>query len=515
MIRRLVLSFALLVLTVATTASATGSAVAATVDDFEVGSSIVMDDGALHTGSVTAVHGAVASFHQGVAPTTVTITVQGGVPLGVAAHGEEPFTWHLIACTVAGGTATCPLDVDSHDTQNWTVVVGATVPGTLTVTADTDVASSSDPEFHQTVSRSVDGDACTIVDASLVLGAVATTVVGTEDNDVICAFGGAWTVAENEDDDLPLVAYHPDTVQGLGGDDSVLVDGLFSGASGGDAIDLGAGTDTLVSRLGASVATSVGLGTTGWFRATSGSDRLRTTTAAVERYVGGPGSDRVRGSDADEYIDGGRGNDEIVGGGGSDTMVGGGGIDVVGAALTGGSLIDLTQDTVYSWGVTESVVGFEGAIGTTGNDTLVGDAAGNVFLVTPGHDEVAGRGGTDRLSWERMAGTAGARIDASQHVGTKGAARTSFVTVEAVFGSPAGDVYLGSSGVDVFHGGMGNDVINGFGGADLLYGDAGTDRIRGGLDADRLFGGFGRDVLVGGLGRDLCTQDTRSRAVAC
>src|SRR3712207_9325670 len=57
---------------------------------------------------------------------------------------------------------------------------------------------------------------------------------------------------------------------------------------------------------------------------------LVPATAVAATIIGGPGNERLRGTNGPDHIDGNQGDDRIFGRGANDTLIGGGGNDLVG-----------------------------------------------------------------------------------------------------------------------------------------------------------------------------------------
>jgi Ca2+-binding RTX toxin-like protein len=143
--------------------------------------------------------------------------------------------------------------------------------------------------------------------------------------------------------------------------------------------------------------------------------------------VGGPGDDRLRGSEERDWIFGGEGNDVLRGGGGDDELDGEDGNDL----LEGDKGDDrLREDPRATVGDNLSLVG-SGIGSTTGADIGKGG---------DGHDIV--------------------------DLG------------------PEDDIELGEAGKDWVYGGSGQDKVYGGADADIVAGEAGSDRIWGGGGAD-------------------------------
>ncbi len=126
------------------------------------------------------------------------------------------------------------------------------------------------------------------------------------------------------------------------------------------------------------------------------------------------------------------------------------------------------------------------SFGTSDDDTLNGDDAGNTILGRGGNDLIRGRGGNDFL-----------RGDSGDDEirGGKGDDR--------IEGGTGHDLLFGGAGDDRIDGGDGDDFIEGGGGEDVIVGGEGNDTIDGGGGADRIEGGEGDDVLTAGGGADL------------
>lgn len=148
-----------------------------------------------------------------------------------------------------------------------------------------------------------------------------------------------------------------------------------------------------------------------------------------------------------------------------DDSFGGAFIDV-GTTVTyfsaGGFAIGSRSETVFV--SPETVI--ENIIVAGGDDTVVGNSAGNRILGGDGADNIDGADGSDRL-----------------------------------LGEAGADILLGKAGADTLAGGAGDDISAGGEGNDALFagsGDTGDDLAFGDNGADLLAGGAGNDTLVGG-----------------
>ena len=204
----------------------------------------------------------------------------------------------------------------------------------------------------------------------------ADTLEGTDGPDVIHALGGDDVVRGLAGDDVICGGDGNDTILPGAGVDEVYggrgndrfvagagVSGTLDGGGGRDLIDFSAVTDAPV----------VGDLATGQFTAGNGACTLRR----VERVIGSPLDDDIRGDGRRNALWGGAGNDTLTGGPGADRLLGGPGAD----RLRGGGGDDLLRggpgaDGVYGQGQSDRVYGDAGADllrGGPGDDLLYGD----------------------------------------------------------------------------------------------------------------------------------------------
>ena len=253
--------------------------------------------------------------------------------------------------------------------------------------------------------------------------------LGTLDVALVPADGNAQAVSSVEIGNLNLLAYDtpPATsvdmdltdrgvlrIAGTPGDDDLLLEarddgglrvtanGLVTDFAPGDVlatvIDVGDGDDRVVLRD--ALAHHVVLGG-------SGDDTLDGSDAA-DVLVGQAGDDVLLGNAGDDHLLGNEGTDALDGGAGDDTLRGGLGDD----ALDGGEGTDAVsyQDrdadhpvnvtlntTGGEAGETDSLAGFEQALGGDGDDLLAGDAGRNLLIGLAGDDTLRGMGGKDTL----------------------------------------------------------------------------------------------------------------------
>jgi Ca2+-binding RTX toxin-like protein len=135
--------------------------------------------------------------------------------------------------------------------------------------------------------------------------------------------------------------------------------------------------------------------------------------------------------------------------------------DVTGAtSLNGDWDLEISTGSVIA---TIDGAGYEGSLGTTGNDSLVGGE---------GNDTISGLGGNDTLS--------------------------GLLGDDYLDGGDGLDSLLGGDGNDSLLGGLGNDILNGGNGNDTLRGEDGDDRLTDSSGVNLLDGGLGNDTIIGG-----------------
>ncbi|MCW2244818.1 Ca2+-binding RTX toxin-like protein [Azospirillum fermentarium] len=252
--------------------------------------------------------------------------------------------------------------------------------------------------------------------------------------------------------------------------------------------------------------------------------------------TGEAGNDTLIAGGGNDSLYGGDGNDDLNGLVGSDLLDGGDGIDIAyfaNAELAAGAVIRLDLGTATFTGSTDvcTLISIENAIGTEGDDTIVGDAGANWLYGFHGNDSLFGGDGNDTL----IGGTG----NDSLYGGTGNDTLIAEDGNDSLFGGDGNDELNGGSGLNLLDGGAGTDtgyfanaahaagavirldlgtatftgstdtgtlisIENAIGteGADTIVGDAGANWLYGFHGNDSLFGGDGNDTLRGGLGND-------------
>ena len=303
---------------------------------------------------------------------------------------------------------------------------------------------------------------------------------GENGNDQLVGGGGADQLDGGAGNDILAGNAGADTLLGGIGND-----GLF-GLGGNDSLDGGAGIDEVrydVDALnggGGAVSVNLALGT-----ATDGFGNT-DTLANVEIVRGTALADTLTGGNAAND-----GFEAYSGLAGNDTISGGTGFDEVrydqDAANGGTSTITvnlITQTAIDGFGNTDTLSSIEGARGTAGADTFIGNSFSNTFTGVGGADTIDGGGGNDEVRYDVGSGT-GVNVNLAT-----GTANDNFggidtlVSIELVRGSNLADTLTGGNiASDRFEG------YRGLGGNDTISGGTGFDEVR--YDQDANNGGIG------------------------
>jgi hypothetical protein len=191
------------------------------------------------------------------------------------------------------------------------------------------------------------------------------------------------------------------------------------------AIELGGGNDSVRFR-GASIAS--GHGPRNRTEARRPADLIEPLTlvepprlGALAHIDGGPGNDHLEGTRDRDVIRPGSGRDRVDAGAGNDkiqvapdgkveTLRGGSGLDMVDVVGDSPATIDLGGNTVDTRRETDRLNAVEKAVGTTGDDILIGGRGRDGLSGDGGDDAIRGGGGGDYLAGDqptRAQGSAG------------------------------------------------------------------------------------------------------------
>ena len=160
--------------------------------------------------------------------------------------------------------------------------------------------------------------------------------------------------------------------------------------------------------------------------------------------------------------------------------------------LTPGAVSDIAGETGNMVIAIGSVI--EDAIGGSGADRILGNAAANMLGGGSGNDSLDGGDGRDELRGEAGNDALLGGLESDNLYGGDGN--------DYLNGGWQSDWLYGGNGQDELRGGNGNDMLRGGGGADSLWGGDDDDDLRGGSGNDSLDGDDGNDRLDGEDGRD-------------
>ena len=288
-------------------------------------------------------------------------------------------------------------------------------------------------------------------------------------NDLIRGGSGKDRVGSGEGDDVVFGGSENDQIRSFGGDDTL------RGGAGRDYIQ--DGDDTFDYQYPGSNLLVGGPGN-------DGLDVMNESGLNV--LLGGRGNDVLDGSHATDVLRGGSGGDHLAGGGDSDVLIGGLGLDFVDYSTNftdvGPRSVNVNLSTGRARGEGHDyLIDIEGAIGTEGDDVLIGDDDDNVFFGMRGNDAFDGNGGRDRVSFLYESGVA---VTLDLTAGTaSGESSATLTDIEDVEGTGGADTLLGDDGPNHLIGLGGDDVISGRGGDDVLDGSSGNDTGDGGPQA--------------------------------
>jgi len=239
----------------------------------------------------------------------------------------------------------------------------------------------------------------------------------------------------------------------------------------------------------------------------------------IEKAIGSSFDDTLTGNALANHLAGGGGRDQLIGLAGSDTLDGGSNEDLIEIPRFIGDAVDYLDSGAASvtvdlalgraedgLGGIDTLIGIEDIIGTSGNDTLLGDSGRNGFRGFGGNDLIDGRGNTDSRGdfVSYFLDTAGVTVDLAAGTARDGFGGTDTLRgIENLNGSEFADTLSGDGGRNILQGLGGNDVISGGGGIDIAgYQGARAEYvfgniINGGTVRDNAQGRDGTDTLSG------------------
>lgn len=252
--------------------------------------------------------------------------------------------------------------------------------------------------------------------------------------------------------------------------DGEIVDPLAGGTPGGPVVVDRSGS---TSDEGVTITDAPANITTG-----SGDDSV-TTGSGNDTVTTGDGDDSIQTGDGDDVISIGDGDDIVMAGPGNDTIIAGngGGDDVIDGG-PGIDLVDYPSALTIGSGISVDLQLLDRSATPTRGGVTVGDLLTAAGL--PTNTPVALADGLD-ISTDVLIGVENVRTGRGD---------------DTLIGDGAGNFFEGAGGNDVLDGVTGNDTLRGGDGDDTLKGGAGDDILSGGTADDTIDGDTGWDTLV-------------------
>ncbi|MCA6245069.1 MAG: hypothetical protein IM666_15060, partial [Phenylobacterium sp.] len=358
-------------------------------------------------------------------------------------------------------------------------------------------------------------------------------ITGSGAADSMIGLAGNDTLAGGNGDDTLWGDAGADSLVGGANDDTFLYS-VASESAAGEAVDGGAGTDTVrvtvatvfdpgatftqvenlivVGGIAATLSTAQ-LAAFSSATGTTGSSALVVNVASGATYtlpnltytslsvsvVGQTGNENITGWTGVDSLSGQGGNDTLVGDAGNDTLQGGAGAD----SLVGGA-----NDDTFLYTATSEVSVGEVVDGGAGTDTVrvTGTTVFDPGVTFNNVESLLVVGGvTATVSTAQLTAFASA-------TGTSG---SSALVVNVASGATYTLPNLTYTSLSVrVVGDAGNENITGWSGVDSLFGQGGNDTLVGDLGNDTLQGGAGTDSLVGGANDDTFIYAASSETAA-
>ncbi|HEY0312959.1 MAG TPA: calcium-binding protein [Allosphingosinicella sp.] len=297
------------------------------------------------------------------------------------------------------------------------------------------------------------------------------------------------------------------------GDDSVTI------AGGGDSVDGGLGTDTLIVDYSAATQSVTEYGPTA--NASGGYDGqfhnfgegAFVSYYSIEKFniTTGSGADTIVTKDGDDVVHLGGGDDFVDVGTGGDTADGGAGVDGISANLldTAGAVVwNLQTNSFSNPGGPDSFVNFEyfGTIITAGGNDVITTAAGghNETITTgAGNDTVTVLDGADHANM----GIGTDTLVVDYHAATQGVITNIGPSANGVDGGWDGEYYNNTDNSHVDYNSVERFVITTGGGNDNIVTKDGNDVVTLNGGDDFVDVGTGTDSADGGTGIDGISAD--------
>ncbi|MBB4186323.1 Ca2+-binding RTX toxin-like protein [Sinorhizobium terangae] len=283
------------------------------------------------------------------------------------------------------------------------------------------------------------------------------------------------------------------------------------GGGGTDSLDGGAGIDTADYR---DKTKSIAVTLDGANAVTvKVNGVIEDTIQNFENISGGSAGDTLTGDSQANALLGNDGGDTLKGGLGKDVLDGGDGADTADylekTDAINVSLNGTANASVFVGGIAEDTVrGIENILSGSGNDTLVGDAANNLFRGALGSDFIDGGAGADTADYREKSAAVRVTLNGSSDsfVFVGNTAEDTIRNIENVFGGKGNDTLTGDDLANRLDGNDNKDLLTGGGGVDTLDGGAGVDtasyRDKSASVSVTLNGATTATVTVGGVAED-------------
>ncbi|MEM9376212.1 MAG: Ig-like domain-containing protein [Pseudomonadota bacterium] len=324
---------------------------------------------------------------------------------------------------------------------------------------------------------------------------------GGHGNDTIVASGTRAYIDAQGDDDTVIVTQ------------SITAWSRYNGGAGIDTLSFERYSTAINLNIGALVDRSGG---TGWRTFNSHEHFIGfenfTATEFNDTLTGDTGSNLLRGLAGDDVLSGHTGNDTLEGGAGADTLNGDAGTDAASYENSDFAVwVDLSNGESFGGDAEgDTFVSVEHLKGSDYDDTLTGDAQGNMltggkgddwFVATEGGDIYAGGEDFDTVDYSNF--TRAVTVNLGYTIGypilspIASQSTHRFAGIEHIVGSDFDDTIYGTALDNVFQGGKGNDILRGGVGLDtyIFHSGDGQDKISETLNND---GGW--DTLMFGDG---------------
>ena len=428
----------------------------------------------------------------------VTVNLTSGVGSGGHAQGDTLANIE----NIIGSALSDTLTGDALDN----VLTGGYGADTLDGGGGSDTANYSGSYAAVTVNLATgvhtgnaQGDTLTNIE-NIIGSALSDTLTGDASDNILRGGGGADALDGGAGQDTLYGGVGNDALDGGAGQDTLY------GGIGNDALDGGAGTDT-ADYSGAAAGVTVNLAT-----GVHTGDAQGDTFSNIEIIAGSAHADSLTGDASDNILRGGAGDDNMSGRAGDDTLDGGDGSDTADYSGSNATVTVSLAAGAGAGGHAQgdTLTSIENIIGSDHADILVGDASANVLQGGPGNDVVVYSGSNASVTVNLATGVgSGGHAQGDTLIGfegTVGSIHADTITGDAsrnfLWGGPGNDALHGGPGRDYLHGGDGDDTLYGGPGSDYLYGDGGDDTLYGGLGFNYLLGDGGDDTLFGGPGID-------------